>query len=358
MPKWKIIFLAAVCLANCVSCASHKNSLVLEGPPPWYNERLKQEFVDVAELMDRGFSRLEALEIQNNALKRSKNENSSFDEVLAIELDNFKKDQVGESGFKPLSDLKTSDFIIIFDMDETLLVQWYKSYSKGEKYSDLCSGLTDKNFLGTLQSTDCVKFTPALEATFRKIKKLKGFKGLVLFTAKGHEAAHAIFDKWTIEGKPLRSQVSGVFTRNYLTRGGKVYKPSKDVRMIDPSLEHAIIVDDNPSRLFQPKNVRIFPKFNGDNFLKAKHESKDRKTIKYYESLLRIILEEIQDSYEYASKQDIPFVKAFHPYSQHGAYCMRMIQDALGYSKKRAANFHRKNPELCKDVFYGTKIKK
>lgn len=339
------------------SCAAKDASMVLSDPPRWYAERLKQNFVNVDQLMSQGFSRLEALEIQNNAIKMSKKENIPFAKALELEINTFQRGQAGESGFKPITELAKGDFVVVFDLDETLLVQWYRSYSKGDKYRDLCSGLTDKDFTGTLESTDCVKFTPGLNKTFARIKALEGFRGLVLFTAKGHEPAHAILDEWKIDGKPIRSFVDGVFTRNYLTRGGKVFKPSKDLRIVDPSLEHVIMVDDNPSRLFQPKNVRVFPKFNGDNYLEAKYEKMDRSSLRYYERLLKVIYKEIKNSYEYAKAQGVSFVEAFHPFSEHGSYCTRMIQDTLGYSKFKAADYHRSNPQLCKDVFYGTKIK-
>ena len=46
------------------------------------------------------------------------------------------------------------------------------------------------------------------------------------------------------------------------SKGRPVLKPSKDLRHFDPSLKNVIIVDDNPLRLFQFGNTRVFKKFH------------------------------------------------------------------------------------------------
>jgi hypothetical protein len=308
--------------------------------------------------MKEGYSRLEAIEIQNSTLDlMAKDRELSFSKAFSKAKSLFQMGKKSESQYLPPASFDNSDFIAVFDLDETALSQWYKSYQKGDAYKDLCTGVKDVVPSLNLESTDCVVFTPNLNKQFDRIRKLNGCKGIVLFTAKGDDAANAIFDSWTLKDTKAREYFSGFFTRRYLTRGGKVFKPSKDIRLIDKSLKHAIIIDDNVSRLFQPKNVRVFPKFNADKYLSAKIDKKDKKVIKHYETLLKIIADEIEDSYKYSKKRGISFVKAFYPYSQAGNYCMRMVQDIYGYSKTKSADFVRKYPDLCHPEFYGTKIK-
>ena len=353
MLRRKVSLLCLFMMSAWFSCASKQSSYVLASPPAWYKAAVKRPFVDVEMLMKKGFTRLEALELQRSALDDVKSKSVSFQEALDEAMSDFKRGKPGKSGFLPLENLQKGDFIVAFDLDETMLVQWNKMLDEDEKYRDICTGVSDTNFTEDLVSSKCVKFVPGWERMFKRLSALSGFRGVVFYSAKDDKATDAIVDSWIYEGKPVRSFILGSFSRSYLTKGEKVFLASKDLRIIDESLEHVIMIDDNPSRLFQARNVRVFPKYNGDNYLKAKYQTNDQKVLSYYELLMDEVFEEIMNSAEYAKGANVGFVEAFYPFSQAGAYCTRMIQDTLGYSKKRAADFYRANPDLCRDVFYG-----
>ncbi len=348
-----LLILSFILLLSCTS------KYRLEEPPGWYKQSFSQDYIDVNLFLKEGYTRFEALEIQNSALDMMEADKAlSFKKALSKAKSRFQIEKRGQSMYFPPASFKPSDFIAVFDLDETSLSQWYKTYEKGSAYKDLCTGVKDVVPNLNIESTDCVVFTPNLKNQFDRIKSIEGCRGIVLFTAKGDDAANAIFDSWVFKDENARDYFEGFFTRRHLTRGGKVFKASKDIRIIDSSLKNAVIIDDNPSRLFQPGNVRVFPKFNADKYLAAKLEKKDRDVLKHYESLFEIIVDEIEDSYTYSKNNSISFVEAFYPYSQDGNYCMRMVQDIYGYSKKKSADFIRKYPDLCDPEFYGTKIKK
>src|SRR5207244_3025432 len=104
-----------------------------------------------------------------------------------------------------------------------------------------------------------------------------------------------------------------------LVIGPKVLIPSKDLRIFDPDLKHVVLIDDNPGRVFQPKNLRSEPVFNGDIYLNPP-QSADQKSdlVRYYDHLLNNVADDIEDSAKAARKMHIPFAQAFLPYSYWG----------------------------------------
>ena len=91
---------------------------------------------------------------------------------------------------------------------------------------------------------------------------------MLVFTAKADSAAHDIIDRLQLDGKPLRSVLKGVFTRNHLTRSSENVKLSKDLRIIDEILAHVVLIDDNPTRILpkQCANLKAFPKYHADAY--------------------------------------------------------------------------------------------
>ena len=94
-----------------------------------------------------------------------------------------------------------------------------------------------------------------------EITQIPGCQGIILFTAKEDQASHDLISRLRLNQQPLRPWLKGVFTRNHLVRDQKSVKLSKDLRAIDETLEHIVLVDDNPTRIFpeQQKNLREFP---------------------------------------------------------------------------------------------------
>lgn len=263
-----------------------------------------------------------------------------------------------ESGFEPVKFSSEQEFVVVFDLDETLLSHWYEAGQYGPGWYDLKSQPAD-SFQKSYKFTgpDYVKFTPHWDTYLKKIKALPGCRGIVFFTAKEDQATWGIIKEWKIDGQPIQEFVNGIFTRNYLVRNKKVLKPSKDLRIIDPSLKHVVIIDDNPTRLFQPANVRVFPKFNADAYLKAKKQSGDLNTIRYFENLLGMVYREIREAAQYAQAKNTSFQKAYYPYSQAGAE----VRDAVlvrTWEDKPALRFLRENHHLFEPKFFYKKKEK
>jgi hypothetical protein len=237
--------------------------------------------------------------------------------------------QKPESGYQQPS-FAPHEFVVAFDLDETLLSQWYESGKEG-KHS-FQTGVADyfvkdnNHIIGPKY----VSLIPGWQQAMERLVAIPGCKGIVLFTAKEDAAAQDLVDRWFLEkdGKkvPIREYVLGVFTRNYLTRNSKAAKPSKDLRLLDPSLEHVLIVDDNPTRLFQTSNVRVFPIYAADFYL----EDKDSGQKKFYEGLLGQIVDEIAEAAAWAAQNKMIFSRAWFPYSDRGRPYLDALTSAFG----------------------------
>ena len=137
---------------------------------------------------------------------------------------------------------------------------------------------------------------PKLKSFIKSLEKLKGYQGLLIFTAKEDLAAWDIIQRWRKKWPQTFRKLKGVFTRNYLTFGTHYNQPSKDLRIIDESLTHVFLIDDNESRVVQKNlNYRI-PKFSADfywdYYLKDHHgRTSDEKWV--FESVLDYILVEM-----------------------------------------------------------------
>lgn len=400
MKKFRNLFLSSLISAFLLATnsqiafsQSNENSekniseYILEPMPKWFPEGYTRGHLNISKMMKEGFSRYEAIEIQNQMKdildsdteyikleKEGKTYNMIMEKdqkiVNALEkaIKNVKENKIFESGFKPET-LKDNEFYVAFDLDETLLVQWYKSGEKGGKYYSAKVKDLD-NFFGSKQpsadmpkslllSPDYFSLTPGTEKAIIEISKIPGNKGVIFFSAKLDVATMDVVDKIKIDGKPANKFLKGVFTRNYLIRDKEPTKLSKDLRMIDESLKHIILIDDNPTRILesQKKNLREFPKYNPDEYLHAKLESKNKVVINYFEKLLPVVVDEIKEAEEYSKKNKVSFVEAFYPYSADAQTEILMLQKQ-GMSLKEAVDFIRKNREMLEPKFHFFEDKK
>lgn len=345
---------------------------ILEPMPSWYTEGFTRGRLDISKMMQAGFTRLEAVEVQNQmkdlleampeymALEKAGLGDELFAHhdtlvlhALATAIKRVKQDKYFESGFKP-QPLQPSDFYAVFDMDETLLTQWYVSGTKGPNYRDLDKLPKDSILRPNWTGPDYLSMTPGWEKTFLGLAATPGCKGVIVFSAKEDKAAHAIIDRLRIQGKPLRSFLKGVFTRNYLVRdNNKAEKLSKDLRIIDESLEHVVLVDDNPARVFpsQVDNLREFPKYSPDAYYAAR-DKKDTASMHLIEQLMPTVLSEFKEAETYSAQHKIPFIKAFYPYSMGGQAELLMLMKQ-GYTMAKAIEFLRTGGRTLFDpVFY------
>jgi len=354
-----------------------KNYL-LEPMPGWFTEGFTRGHLDINYLTKKkGYSFRDALEIQNiwkdlldqdpeymklekagKTYEMVKTKHPLLLDTLKKAIDKFNSEKKYESGFVP-EKLGKQDFYVVFDLDETLLVQWYENGALGKDYFDSETDISDTILRPAFYSPKYFSMTPGWEKMFKEIVNIPGNKGIILFTAKEDKSSLDVLNKIKIEGKPLKTFVKGFFTRNYLSRDKAPTKLSKDLRLIDETLEHVIIIDDNPTRIFEKQlaNLREFPKYNADAYLTAKNKTKDPVILNYFEKLFPMVLEEIKDSAEYARKNDLTFAEAYYPYSMEGSAELLMLI-RQGYSLSDAVTFLRKNKNLTEPKFFYFEEKK
>lgn len=364
--------LLAAMVTLTITAPALANPEYIQSPmPDWYQEGFTRGHLNIPLMMKQGFSRLEAIEIQNQmkdlleampeymALEHEglstdlfSNRDTLVRKALAQAISQVRDKKQNESQFQTIP-LKQGDFYVAFDFDETLMVHWYESGQKGPKYYDI-NGLTlDYILRPKLLSPDYISLTPGWEKAFTDLVAIPGCKGIIVFTAKEDASAHAIIDRIRVGKTPLRQFVKGIFTRNHLVRDSKSVKPSKDLRIIDESLEHVILIDDNATRVFpeQFRNLREFPKYNADAYLKAKHDQPDPKVRSYFERLLPTVVDEIREAAAYSRKHGISFVEAYFPYSMEAANELIMLQ-RQGYSLNEATQLLREKPEWFEPRFF------
>lgn len=378
--KWKQRMLAIAAIALLVlplgaptsmaqTLSPDLKDLIQTPMPDWYPEGFNRGQLQISTLMKQGYSRFQAIEIQNHMkdilwaqpLYREYELANQADtlfkqgdtlvlQALAAAIQRVKAGEY-ESGFQP-KPLKKADFYVAFDMDETLLTQWYSSGEQGAAWSDLQNLNRDHILRPLLIGPNYASMTPGWQAALLKIAALPGCQGILIFTAKEDRAAHAIIDQLRIDGRPLRSFLKGVFTRNHLVRDADSVKLSKDLRIIDESLEHVILIDDNPTRVFpkQQANLREIPKYNPDRYLAAK-ASGDKATVSLIDNYLTVLSAELAESANYAQQHQIGFREAFYPYSMAASAEMLMLLKQ-GKSLAEAQQFLRQDADVFEPEFY------
>lgn len=184
-----------------------------------------------------------------------------------------------ETGWKPIS-FQDHEFIIVLDLDETLLSQWYDYGTRVEKslgnvsIASFDTQVSDTYFVGDAKreqvfSPTTVVIRPGVSRLFETLAEIPGYRGFVLFSAKHDAAAVKLVQEWKKKEEALFSRFLGLFTRNHLRLDSQLEKPSKDLRIFDETLEHVFLIDDNESRVMQKQlNYRI-PKFNPDRWIEA-----------------------------------------------------------------------------------------
>lgn len=352
-------------------------SLIQTPMPEWYQEGFTRGHLNIPLMMQAGYTRFEAVEIQNQMkdileadpdylrLEYKGLADELFEDpdpmvIKALEtaIDRVKNKKIYESGFQPKA-LKAHEFYVAFDMDETLLTQWYKMGEMGAAYRDLNDLTPDYILRPDLKGPAYVSMTPGWEKTFLDLVQIPGCQGILIFTAKEDHAAHAIIDHLSINKQPLRSFLKGVFTRNHLVRDSSSVKPSKDLRVIDESLKHIVLIDDNPTRIFpkQQGNLREFTKYNPDGYFAAK-ANKEQALTRLVENFMPTVVNEIRESAAYSQKHNVSFPDAFYPHSMAGSAELIMLMKQ-GYTMNDAIQFLRqKDRDIFEPHFYIPEQKK
>jgi hypothetical protein len=243
---------------------------------------------------------------------------------------------------RDVAKLEQTPFVIVFDLDDTLHDQYY-SPEVGERCHDLAVPRGD--------GTRHIKLTPGWAEAIARIVELGG--AVVLFSANVDDTTWTNLDHWMLDDAPLHEHphISGVLSNSHLvlqrkSAGTPVVEPSKDLRILDPTLGKVLIVDDNPKRLFQFRNVRVIQKFDADAYC----TTEDPTLRGAFEQALPAVIAEIEDASQYMRARGVDFATAYLPYSTLGRITVDLLVDA-GLSEPEAIAWVREHPEVVPEDF-------
>ncbi len=316
------------------------DAITLAKRPDWtdkyaYSAPDQRRFKISKVMADYGLARDAAVEVQN--LYRDlavADPDANLDGLLAKAVSRVNQGEYEDR--RDTERLAKAKFIVVFDLDSTLYDQ-HVPESIGERCHDIKLQAEGK--------TRYIKLVPGWDETIKRINALGG--AVVLFTANTDERSWDNGRVWMLDGKPIVDSplVAGFLTNSHLVQQSKdegtpVQEPSKDLRIFDESLSRAIIVDDNPERLIQPANTRVFKKFNAESAC----TTEDPKVRKAYERALPAVLAEIEASVAYMDKAGVSFAEAYRPYTAMGQVAVVWAMGALGLSEKKAIEWVRAHP--------------
>lgn len=323
--------------------------LTLDARPNWADRYAEtnagdMRFFDIAALMSKyGLTRDRAVELQNHYRDLSRSDpdgepGAHFEAALA-------RAQAGQFEDRRAVDvLAKARFIVVFDLDDTLYDQFYDAAAAG------CHDL-EVEHTRPKPTRRKLELAPGAAAALDRIAALGG--AIVIFSAYLDEPTVANLRAWQFGGKPLPEHpaIAGVLTNSHLVLqprqdGTPVVEPAKDLRIVDESLTRVILVDDNPLRTFQPRNVRVTHKFDATRYC----TTKDAKLRKLYERTLPTVVAEIEEALRYATENDVDFARAYLPYSQIGSIATAALRDG-GMSERAAIAFVRAHPEIVESEF-------
>ena len=324
-----------------------KVPFALEKLPDWVDRYAKfnasdMSFFKISELCKHyKISRLQAVELQNHFRDLTCAGMNSL-KAFRKALEKVKKFDF-ESGLSPKK-IEKAPFIIVIDVDETLLDQRYKSWKKGKKYYDYMVKFKNGKSKG-------ISFAPGWKKLMKRVKELKGL--FIIFSANKDDTIWSIVNTVKVGKKSLAQATDGVMTNSYLTMQSKyegsrmrpIANPSKDLRNIDSRLSKTIIIDDNPKRIVQHNRLRLTKKYHADKYYSNPIAKKA------YEKQLEIVLGEIEESLAYSKKYKISFANAYLPYTQLGNVVIKWLVETKLFTRKKAIDFIRKNPRFVDSKF-------
>ena len=295
-------------------------------------------FFDIDGLMElHGLSRASALEVQNHFRDLSRRGDGTADDWFSEALARAKKGEFEDR--RDVEALSKAPFIVAFDLDETLYDQYYPP-EIGKSCHDVA--------IPTEKGARYLQLAPGWDGAIRRIRELGG--AVVLFSANTDDRTIENLKAMKLDGKPLTEHpdISAILTNSHLIlqtkkRGTPVVEPSKDLRVFDETLTRIIIVDDNPTRLFQHDRVRVTPDLDAEVYCKSDTASPARRLI---DRTLPEVVREIEESERYRQKTGVDFATAFLPYSETGRRWVSMAV-AAGMSRGRAITWLREHPDAA-----------
>ena len=204
-----------------------------------------------------------------------------------------------------------------------------------------------------------MKLIPGWQQAFERIQALGGT--VILFSANLDDNVYENLAQWKLNGTPLTDSpvISGILSNSHLImqdksegvteprRGTPIREPSKDLRIFDESLQRVIIVDDNPTRLFQLRNTRLFKKFEADTYC----TTSDPVLRRAFDGALPQVVHELEDSLQYMKQNGGDFADAFLPYSMLGQITVNFLTESGGLDRAQAIDYVRRNPRSVDPKF-------
>jgi hypothetical protein len=317
-------------------------------PLPLWTDRYAKSATDQGVRLDidavmasENFTRAEAVEVQNQ-LRDALRTNPGGDVDLAYESAVAAVRAGAFEGRFAKETLDTAPFVVVFDLDETLIDQAYPT-----EVAATCASFRYRD--GDRERA--VQLAPGWEVVFDTIRDAGG--AIVIDSANLDARVDAILSAWTWEGVPLKDHpaVAAWVSNSHLVQqaaasGRPVLEPSKDLRGFDASLDKVLLVDDNPLRVFQFANLRLPPKFQAERWCGG---AADVRAM--HEAVLPGIAAEIEDALSWQRQHGGTFADAYRPYTALGRLAVDAADAALPGPRSRAVVWVREHPETVERDF-------
>lgn len=331
-------------VAHAGECTLGNAKLLLEGYPPStnaYNDTPADlSFFRVSELMEAcSLTRLQSAKLQARFRGLARDGKTPWGDAFQMALESVRADS--ERALK--EKLEEARFIVVLDLDETAYDQ-SKATKECHSYSVSLPGKAEKY----------IHLAPGINELLKGVHELGGTS--LFFTASLEPRARSNLSQWKLDGTPIleTGYVAGLFAHGHmhrfdkLDREGVVLQPSKDLRIFDGQLRKTILVDDNPVRVLQHRNLRLTKKFFADQYC-----AKAGPMRTAFDRQLPAILEEIRDSVNYLEKNAasaVGFAQAYLPYTMLGRISATWLEET-GSVPAKARDFVRAHPETVDQKF-------
>ncbi|MBT3784469.1 hypothetical protein HOF92_05785 [bacterium] len=276
------------------------------------------KFLDIEGISQSlGINRLTAHEIQNHMRDQLEAIGSGrFDTIpgeliensLQNSIDSVAKRYEEEFSFRPLQ-LRANEFILVLDLDGSVLSQWHNSASLvgADRKGNFTVSVPDTRFVETKDANSdqdgsrmlqvsgtAVLLRPGIMEFLEVLKSIPEFQGIVLYTDNSDQAMQHLLKAWKKTMPEFFGHVLGAFARNHF-RFDRVQKRAlKDLRIFDPELRNILSIDDDESRVLQPHlNYRI-PSFNAQGYLDSLSETSKGNERALHEGLLPYLARRIE----------------------------------------------------------------
>jgi hypothetical protein len=250
--------------------------------------------------------------------------------------------------------LRDAPFIVVFDLDETLYDQYLRAPEACPPGQLVAVPRGDG-------STAALHPTPGWDAAIERLHALGG--AVVIFSANRDVNNRENLAALQLGGVPVwdHPKVAAIATNSHLVlqskhegegasdprRGHPVPEPFKDLRMFDESLTRVILVDDNPLRVAQHRNLRLIQKFDGD----ARCAATDPAQRRAWDRSLAVVVAEIEQAVAYMQRANVDFATAYLPFTQLGQLTVQWLIDTRKLTRAQAIAAVRREPSLVPREF-------